>query len=88
MLNKLIATSNAFRLMMLGAISRAKGATLTGMLYLDEAEPGNPLAADNPTKMWIFYVSCLEFEQWQLQMDDTWLGIATIRTNIVNTIDG
>ena len=58
------------------------------MIYLDEAEPGNPLAIDNPTKMWIFYVSFLEFEQWQLQMDDAWLGVATIRTNITKKIAG
>ena len=88
MLRDLLADSNGFRFMMRAATQGGLVIELSGCLYCDEAEPGNPLDPDNPTKVWMFYVGFLEFEQWALQREESWLCIAAIRTNIANKIRG
>ena len=88
MLAALLGVSNGFRLAMQAAVANSEDCTLSGCLYLDEAEPGNPLAPGNATKTWNFYVSFLEFPQHMLLMEEGRLRIASIRTNVVKKVNG
>ena len=88
MLAALLRVSDGFRFAMQAAVANSEDCTLSGCLYLDEAEPGNPLAPDNATKTWNFYVSFLEFPQYLLLMEEGWLCIASIRTNEVKKVNG
>ena len=88
MLAALVRTSNGFRFAMQAAVANSEDCTLSGCLYLDEAEPGNPLAPDNATTTWNSYASFLEFPQYMLLMEEGWLCIASIRTNVVKKVNG
>jgi hypothetical protein len=52
--------------------------------YADEVVPGNQLSHDNRRKMWVIYISWLEFGAQALQKEESWLCVFSGRSINVN----
>jgi hypothetical protein len=50
------------------------------LCYADEVVPGNALSSDNRRKVWVIYVSFLEFGPLVLQHEDAWLCVMVKRS--------
>ena len=55
------------------------------MLYSDEVVGGNPLAHTTGRKVWVFYLSVLNFGPLVLQKEQAWFTILVQRSSIVST---
>ena len=56
--------------------------------YSDEIAPGNVLAARTERKSWCIYMSCADFPSSVLSMQDAWLTICILRSNLVSSLEG
>jgi hypothetical protein len=64
------------------------GHKLSMILYVDEATPGNVLRPQNMRKMWDIFWSIKEFGPHRLCMEEVWMPLAILRTEIVKKVDG
>ena len=83
----LSSLSLSFYTLMRDTVNNA-GAPLTLLLYLDEVNPGNPLAPDPHRMFWAFYWVFKELPQWFIQRKGAWFCYGVLRTKIVNDISG
>ena len=56
--------------------------------YSDEIVPGNVLAARTERKSWCIYMSCADFPSSVLSMQDAWLTVCILRSNVVASLEG
>ena len=78
----------AYRNIVRAGVESANGDPLKMVTYLDEVVPGNALAVDNKRKSWAVYFTMLDFPQWALCLEEAWLPIAILRTDIVKKVPG
>ena len=57
-------------------------------VYSDEVSPGNQLRHDNRRKMQVVYYGFLAFGAAALSCEDAWLVATTVRSSVVQSIDG
>ena len=53
------------------------------IIYADEVVPGVALSNNNRRKVWVHYMSFLQFGPMALQQDLAWLPLAVVRSNAV-----
>ena len=76
-----------FALLMHNALDACRGC-LSLLLYGDDLTPGNPLRVDGGRKVFAFYYAFLQWPNWMLHRQDTWLCFGTLRVNIIETVRG
>lgn len=77
----------AFRALVATALA-SHGPKLGMVLYVDEATPGNVLRPQNKRKMWDIFWSIKEFGPHRLCMEEVWMPLAVLRTEIVKKVAG
>ena len=58
------------------------------IIYIDEIVPGNPLRHDTGRKLQAIYWAIGEWPQWLLQRSAAWPAYGSIRSSIVNDMEG
>ena len=58
------------------------------VLYIDEINPGNPLAPDPQKLLQAIYWTFLEFPNWFLRRKDSWFCMSIVKTKLVHKLDG
>lgn len=87
-LHVLAGLSVAFFDMMEACVSKAAGAPLRIIIYIDEIVPGNPLRHDKGRTMQAIYWCFAEWPAWVLARTGAWAVFGVLRSSITKNMQG
>jgi len=87
LISKHLEENPLFRKCLIEAMSNNTARRLRLILYLDELTPGNVIRPDNRRKLYVWYISFVEFKL-HLRNEALWLPVAAIRSTILSTVVG
>ena len=83
-----IASINASLYSLIKDAAKRQGHRLRIVMYIDEINPGNPLAPDPAKLLQAVYWCFLGLPSWFLRRKDSWFCFALIRSKVVHRLEG